>query len=167
MSSNISAAIDEAGKVTKKQKLCAGKVSDALDRLIQLAQQSRQQLEAGSDDAIAQLQSQAEQLGLLKEMNSSTKELHSSINKLSKVRGPAVFVLLQTAHRHALIEGSGHARAALASSQSVVGRGRGVAAGHPSTKAAARIGSRDMRTFMVCGVVVLCCCCCTGPGQGV
>lgn len=87
MSSNISAAIDEAGKVTKKQKLCAGNVSDALDRLIQLAQQSRQQLEAGSDDAIAQLQSQAEQLGLLKEMNSSTKELHSSINKLSKVRG--------------------------------------------------------------------------------
>lgn len=99
MSSNISAAIDEAGKVTKKQKLCAGKVSDALDRLIQLAQQSRQQLEAGSGDATAHLQSQAEQLGLLKEMNSSTKELHSSINKLSKVRGRARVLLSLCCYR--------------------------------------------------------------------
>lgn len=82
---NIDAALDEAGKVIKKQKLSAGKVSDCLDKLIHLTQQSRQQLAAGSSDAVLQLQSQAEQLGLLKEMNSSTKELHSSISKLSKV----------------------------------------------------------------------------------
>lgn len=79
-------ALDEAGKVIKKQKVCATRVADSLDKLIQLAQQSRQQLAAGSSDAIQQLQAQAEQLGLLKDMNSSTKELHSSINKLSKVR---------------------------------------------------------------------------------
>jgi hypothetical protein len=84
--SNLEAALDEAGKVIKKQKVSAGKVSDALDKLIQLAQQSRQQLAAGSSDVINQLKAQAEQLGLVKEMNSSTKEFHSSINKLSKVR---------------------------------------------------------------------------------
>lgn len=87
--SNMQAALDEAGKVIKKQKLSASKVSDCLDKLLQLAQQSRQQLAAGSNDAIQQLQAQAEQLGLVKEMNNSTKELHSSINKLSKVRTPA------------------------------------------------------------------------------
>jgi len=81
----MQAALDEAGKVIKKQKLSASKVSDCLDKLLQLAQQSRQQLAAGSNDAIQQLQAQAEQLGLVKEMNNSTKELHSSINKLSKV----------------------------------------------------------------------------------
>lgn len=85
--SNIDAALDEAGKVIKKQKVSASKVSDCLDKLIQLAQQSRQQLASGSTDAIQQLQAQAEQLGLVKEMSSSTKELHSSINKLSKVCG--------------------------------------------------------------------------------
>lgn len=83
----MDAALDEAGKVIKKQKLCASRVSDCLDQLITLAQQSRQQLAAGADgDVLQQLQAQAEKQGLLKEMNSSTKELHSSINKLSKVR---------------------------------------------------------------------------------
>jgi hypothetical protein len=82
----MDAALDEAGKVIKKQKLCSSKVSDCLDQLLQLAQQSRQQLLAGSTgDVLQQLKAQAEKQGLLKEMNSSTKELHSSINKLSKV----------------------------------------------------------------------------------
>lgn len=80
-------ALDEAGKVIKKQKVSEGKVSDSLDKLITLAQQAQQQLAAGSSDAVQQLKAQAEQLGLIKEMNNSTKELHSSINKLSKVRG--------------------------------------------------------------------------------
>lgn len=83
--SNLEAALDEAGKVIKKQKVSSGKVSDSLDKLIQLAQQSRQQLAAGCSDATQQLKVQAEQLGLIKEINSSTKEFHSSINKLSKV----------------------------------------------------------------------------------
>lgn len=82
---DIEAALDEAGKVIKKQKVCAAKVSDCIDRLIQLAQASRLQLASGTEDAIEQLQAHAEQLGLVKEANSSTKELHSSINKLSKV----------------------------------------------------------------------------------
>lgn len=82
----MDAALDEAGKVIKKQKLCSSKVSDCLHQLLQLAQQSRQQLLAGStSDVLQQLKAQAEKQGLLKEMNSSTKELHSSINKLSKV----------------------------------------------------------------------------------
>lgn len=84
MSTNIETALDEAGKVCKKQKLCAAKVSDCMDKLIQLVVESRNKVAAGSSDAVQQLITQAEG-GLLKEMNSSTKELHSSINKLSKV----------------------------------------------------------------------------------
>lgn len=83
--SNMEAAIDEAGKVIKRQRVSAGKVADSVDKLIQLAQQARQQLAAGNSDAIQQLQAQAEQLGLLKEMHNSTKEFHSSISKLNKV----------------------------------------------------------------------------------
>jgi hypothetical protein len=84
MSSNIDTALDEAGKVCKKQKLCGAKVSDCMDKLIAMVKASRDKAAAGSGDAIQQLITEAEG-DLLKEMNSSTKELHSSINKLSKV----------------------------------------------------------------------------------
>lgn len=84
MSSNIETALDEAGKVCKKQKLCGAKVSDCMDKLIAMVKASRDKVAAGASDAIPQLIAEAEG-GLLKEMSSSTKELHSSINKLSKV----------------------------------------------------------------------------------
>lgn len=83
MSSNIETALDEAGKVCKKQKLCGAKVSDCMDKLIAMVKASRDKVAAGASDAIPQLIAEAEG-GLLKEMSSSTKELHSSINKLSK-----------------------------------------------------------------------------------
>eukprot|EP00879_Flechtneria_rotunda_P028898 GHRR01031133.1.p1 GENE.GHRR01031133.1~~GHRR01031133.1.p1 ORF type:complete len:114 (+),score=35.16 GHRR01031133.1:190-531(+) len=85
MSASIQAALDEAGKVVKKQKLCTAKVGDSLDKLIELVQSCWAKLSAGSANAIRELQAQAEKQGLMKDMNSSTKELHSSINKLSKV----------------------------------------------------------------------------------
>jgi hypothetical protein len=155
-SSNISAAIDEAGKVTKKQKLCATKVSDALDRLIQLAQQSRQQLEAGSDDAVAQVQAQAEQLGLLKEMNSSTKELHSSINKLSKVSGraggcPSCCLCATADSTHTcwgLATPMQHLQLAV--------RSLGAAAGRPSTPRVAPSAAAGTPMFLL-GAVLSCC----------
>eukprot|EP00879_Flechtneria_rotunda_P020971 GHRR01022082.1.p1 GENE.GHRR01022082.1~~GHRR01022082.1.p1 ORF type:complete len:278 (+),score=107.40 GHRR01022082.1:190-1023(+) len=84
MSASIQAALDEAGKVVKKQKLCTAKVGDSLDKLIELVQSCWAKLSAGSANAIRELQAQAEKQGLMKDMNSSTKELHSSINKLSK-----------------------------------------------------------------------------------
>lgn len=85
MSTNIEAALDEAGKVVKKQKLCASKVDEALDKLISLAKDARQKAAKGSGDSIKDLLARAEKLGIVKDMNSSTKELHSSISKLSKV----------------------------------------------------------------------------------
>jgi hypothetical protein len=84
--STIEAALDEAGKVVKKQKLCNAKVENSLDKLITLVTACRANLVAGDRHDIKELVAKAEQLGLVKDMNNSTKEFHSSINKLSKVR---------------------------------------------------------------------------------
>lgn len=86
VNTNTEAALDEAGKVVKKQRLCAAKVNDAIDKLIKLAKDAREQAAAGSGDAIKDLLAKAEKLGIAKDMNSSTKDLHSSIGKLGKVR---------------------------------------------------------------------------------
>lgn len=89
MSSNIEAALDEAGKVVKKQKLCASKVNESLEKLLKIANDARDKAAAGSCDVITDMLAKAEKMGLVKDMNSSTKELHSSISKLSKVHRPA------------------------------------------------------------------------------
>jgi hypothetical protein len=88
MSTNIQAALDEAGKVVKKQKTCGSKVDASLDKLIAAALAARQALAAGAGDAVLSgLAQQLEEMGSIKEMNAHTKDLHSSISKLSKVCG--------------------------------------------------------------------------------
>lgn len=87
MASSVETALEEAGKVVKRQKLCSSKVADGLDKLIALVNASRANLVAGDEAALSELQARAEQAGLLKDMNASTKELHKSINNLSKACG--------------------------------------------------------------------------------
>lgn len=90
---NMQAALDEAGKVVKKQRLCAAKVGDAMQQLLDAATAARGAVASGTTTAqaaIGQLQAQVEQLGLVRDMNSSTKDLHSAINKLSKALDKAV-----------------------------------------------------------------------------
>lgn len=88
---NLEATIDEAGKVVKRQKTCATKTDAALNKMIELVQAAQRQLEEGGPDCadpealLQRLQQSIEDAGLLKEMNSSTKEFHTAIAKLGKV----------------------------------------------------------------------------------
>lgn len=85
MSSNVQSALDEAGKVVKKQKVCSTKIDECLNQLITLVRAAKERVEAGNAvQSPKELQKKLEQLGLTKEMNNQTKDLHSAVNKLSK-----------------------------------------------------------------------------------
>lgn len=81
-------ALDEVGKVVKKQKTCASRTNDCMNRLLELATKARDTLAAehqsDSGTLIANLKQQIEGLGLTKELNSQTRDLHSAIGKLNK-----------------------------------------------------------------------------------
>lgn len=88
---NIQAALDEAGKVVKKQKTCADKSSALVDQVEGLVRAAIAQLEAGMDvdseevsRVAAELHKQLEEAGCVKELNSLTKELHGAVGKLGK-----------------------------------------------------------------------------------
>jgi hypothetical protein len=87
-SSVVQAALDEAGKVVKKQKTCSSKTDACLDNLIGLVSSARDALAGDSmqdpDEVIQNLLKQMEAQGIAKELNSQTKDLHSSISKLGK-----------------------------------------------------------------------------------
>lgn len=91
MSATITAALDEAGKVVKKQKTCETKVAQSLDSVIALVAKARDKLASGSvsdpSALVSDLSKQIEELGFSKDLASSTKELHGTVNKLSKVTG--------------------------------------------------------------------------------
>ncbi len=88
---NLEAPIDDVGKVVKRQKTCASKTDAALNKIIEMVQAAQRQLEEGGPDCadpealLKRLQQSIEDAGLLKEMNSSTKEFHTAIAKLGKV----------------------------------------------------------------------------------
>lgn len=99
-SSNLQAALDEAGKVAKRQKTCADKSDAALDRLVEVVGAAKARLEAGrggggtmgddtddddGDAVMAELQRSLDDAAIFKDLNSNTKELHSAIGKLGKV----------------------------------------------------------------------------------
>jgi hypothetical protein len=85
-----SQALDEANRVVKKQKTCSTRTDACLDTLIGLVASARDALcEDSMQDAEEVLQGLAKRVeaqGIVKELNAQTKELHSSIGKLGKVR---------------------------------------------------------------------------------
>ncbi|EFJ41873.1 hypothetical protein VOLCADRAFT_67775 [Volvox carteri f. nagariensis] len=89
MNTNLQAALDEANKCIKRQKLCASKSDAVLDKIIGMVTAAQKELEnfaEGSDPeaTITSLHKGIEEAGLFKEMNSSTKDLHTSVAKLGK-----------------------------------------------------------------------------------
>lgn len=87
MNFNIQGALDEAGKVVKRQRVCEQKVDARLDQLIELFQRSKERLlepDSTPDVVLQELQRRVQEEGLLKEMSNQVKECHSAINKLSK-----------------------------------------------------------------------------------
>lgn len=84
---SIQAALDDAQRVVKKQKVCAERVDGCIDQLISLVLAARAELASGPKPrAVKELQKKIQKLGLEKEMNSQTKELHVAVGKLNKVR---------------------------------------------------------------------------------
>lgn len=84
---HIDAALQEAERVCKKQKVCAGKITECIDALIQEISAAQQQLTMESDVAgvMQQLSQRCSKPEALKELSDSTKDLHSAVNKLGKV----------------------------------------------------------------------------------
>lgn len=86
----MQSAIEEAGKCIKRQKTCASKGEATVSQLIAMVDSAKRELESGKasdpEATLAQLHKAIEEAGLLKELNSSTKEFHTSIAKLGKVR---------------------------------------------------------------------------------
>lgn len=84
---NIEAALKEAERVCKKQRVCAVKTAECLDLLIAEISNAQQQLCSEADGA-AIMQDLAQCLSrpdALKDLSDSTKDLHSAVNKLGKV----------------------------------------------------------------------------------
>lgn len=87
---NMQAALDEAGKVVKKQKTCAAKTDALLGQLISVVQASQTQLSSDvastcQCSAIKEFNLKVGNLDLIKELNTQTKEVHTAIGKLGKV----------------------------------------------------------------------------------
>ena len=87
MTEHIAAAIKEAERVSKKQKVCATKTSDSLNNLIDelTAAKHRIAAEGSTDAVINDLNKRLGQLNTVHTISEQTKDLHSTVNKLSKV----------------------------------------------------------------------------------
>ena len=88
---NIEAALKEAEKVAKRQRACASKTVDSLDKLILEVTEARKQLSApgaGVSDVFNALGGKLTKENVVKEIADNTKELHGAVNKLGKVWVP-------------------------------------------------------------------------------
>lgn len=81
-------ALEDAGKVLKKQKTCSSKSDESLDVLIGWITQLQKDLESGKAEsrgaALDELKKRLKERDIVQELNSYTKDLHSGINRLGK-----------------------------------------------------------------------------------
>ncbi|GLC47422.1 hypothetical protein PLESTB_000542700 [Pleodorina starrii] len=89
MSANLQAAFDEANKAIKRQKTCASKSDAVLDKIISMVTAAQKELENGAEGSdpeatLTRLHNSIEDAGVFKELNSTTKDFHTSISKLGK-----------------------------------------------------------------------------------
>ncbi len=85
---NIEAALKEAEKVAKRQRACASKSADSLNKLILEVTEARKQLSApgaGVSDVFNALEENLSKGDVVKDIADNTKELHGAVNKLGKV----------------------------------------------------------------------------------
>ncbi len=90
MNVNLHAAVDEANKCIKRQKTCASKSDAIINSIISLVTAAQKELENGAEGSdpeatLTRLLESIEDAGLFKELNSTTKDFHTSIAKLGKV----------------------------------------------------------------------------------
>ncbi|PRW51023.1 RMD5-like protein A isoform A [Chlorella sorokiniana] len=86
---DVEAALKEADKAVKKQKVCSSSSEAAVDRLLQAVERARARLAAPGASPQAVLAEVAAELAgqgeLLKTMTGDTKELHGAVSKLGKI----------------------------------------------------------------------------------
>ncbi|KAL4442413.1 hypothetical protein ABPG77_004997 [Micractinium sp. CCAP 211/92] len=86
---DVGAALREADKAAKKQKLCAAASANTVDQLLQALQRAQARLHAapsGSAPAVlAELQAELAGAELAAGMTATTKELHGAVSKLGKI----------------------------------------------------------------------------------
>jgi len=85
---NIEAALKEAEKVAKRQRACASKTTDSLEKLILEVTEARNQLSAPgawASDVLNALNGRLSKGDVVKSIADNTKELHGAVNKLGKV----------------------------------------------------------------------------------
>ena len=87
MTDQIQAAIKEAERVSKKQKVCNTKTNDCLSNLVDelTAAKHRIASEGSSEAVLRDLNRRLGQLNTVHTISEQTKDLHSTVNKLSKV----------------------------------------------------------------------------------
>jgi hypothetical protein len=86
----MEAAVGEAQKVVKKQKVCEAKVAKNLQELIDLVNEARRSMGNPSnqpEQVLQELGRRIEEVGPLQSAVAQTKELHAGVGKLGKVRG--------------------------------------------------------------------------------
>ena len=87
---NIDLALNEAEKVVKRQRACACRTDDCLDKLIQEVTEARKQISAPGANVNAMMRGLNENVNkrdIVKDIADNTKELHGAVNKLGKVDG--------------------------------------------------------------------------------
>ncbi|KAK9833790.1 hypothetical protein WJX74_005894 [Apatococcus lobatus] len=86
MTEHIQAAIKEAERVSKKQKTCNTKTNDSLSNLLDelTAAKHRIASEGSSEAVLRDLNKRLGQLNTVHTISEQTKDLHSTVNKLSK-----------------------------------------------------------------------------------
>ena len=83
-------ALKEAEKVVKRQRACASRTDDCLDKLIQEVTEARKQISAPGANVNAMMRGLNENVNkgdIVKDIADNTKELHGAVNKLGKVDG--------------------------------------------------------------------------------
>lgn len=87
----IQAALDDSGKVVKKQRSCETQVEKSLAQLIDAVASARAEVASEDcldpDNVIKELRQKIDSQALISDMISQTKDLHTAVGKLSKVRG--------------------------------------------------------------------------------
>jgi hypothetical protein len=89
-SDSVLAALKDAERVAKKQKTCAAMTAEALDRVIAEVRTAHARLLAGRGDgakAAQELNARLQKMDVVAQVSNQTKEVHSAVNKLGKVRG--------------------------------------------------------------------------------
>ena len=83
----VAAAVAEADRVVKRQKVCSVKFADTVDSLLAAVNASRDKLlhSGCGESVLADLKQHVTQLGVPSDLHDQTKQLHGAIAKLGKV----------------------------------------------------------------------------------